>query len=292
MALSNNASICIVTFITSNLLVPGPISWGPEAVAINRAYAEAYGYQYHLYQNSLQPPGSPINWSPPMAAERVMRDHPDCEIVLSLDGDAVVNNFDISLEGLEERNMPDNVDMLLTCHKHQKTVSGNCFKCKCTWENAGGCNFMEEYEKDSDCGVNMGVFLVRTRNQGPELLNWWTTAGHGNCSWKSGNRIERKWNLQAQVCSNKLKNQYPQRIRVANARVMNMPSFYDPKTNQAKFKQFGSYKYNSRCFSSKVFVCHALGVRGGQGRDRKKMFAMHLNKYVIPWSIKRVEARE
>jgi hypothetical protein len=43
----------------------------------------------------------------------------------------------------------------------------------------------------------MGVFLVRNRNQGPELLNWWTSAGHGACTWTAGLRVERKWNLQA-----------------------------------------------------------------------------------------------
>ena len=217
--------------------------------------------------------------------------------MLALDGDAVVNNLRVRIEDVVAEHMPDHIDLLFTCHKHQHTADGDCLQCKCTRENGGGCDYLQEYEEDSDCGVNMGVFLVRNRNQGPQLLNWWTTAGHGACNWTAGNRVERKWNLQAQarywlpqagrrarqkkgealvtesgseacvmfqVCSNKLKNAFPQRIRVTSAEVMNMPSFFDPKTDRAKFKQNADYHYNSRCFTSKVNgpsqtdVCHAF----------------------------------
>jgi len=279
-----NASICLVTFITTNLLQPkGPTAWGPSAVAINKAYADVHGYSYHLYQQALQPDDAPVNWSPPIAAEKLLQTHPECEYVLALDGDAVVNNLRVRIEDVVAEHMPDHIDLLFTCHKHQHTADGDCLQCKCTRENGGGCDYLQEYEEDSDCGVNMGVFLVRNRNQGPQLLNWWTTAGHGACNWTAGNRVERKWNLQAQVCSNKLKNAFPQRIRVTSAEVMNMPSFFDPKTDRAKFKQNADYHYNSRCFTSKAFICHTLGVRGGGGRDRKRMFDLHYQHIVKPW---------
>lgn len=126
------------------------------------------------------------------------------------------------------------------------------------------------------------------------------------------------------MCSNKLKNEFPQRIRVTSAEVMNMPSFFDPSTNLAKFKQNADYRYNSRCFTSKVsalplptnqrsslcsvregtrpsslrlpcgglqaFICHTLGVRGGGGRDRKRMFDLHYKQTVVPW--KRYELKK
>ena len=70
-----NASICLVTFISTNLLQPqgGATVWGPSAVAINQAYSDVHGYQYHLYQQALQPDDAPINWSPPIAAERLLQ---------------------------------------------------------------------------------------------------------------------------------------------------------------------------------------------------------------------------
>ena len=69
-----NASICLVTFITTNLLQPkGPTAWGPSAVAINKAYADVHGYSYHLYQQALQPDDAPVNWSPPIAAEKLLQ---------------------------------------------------------------------------------------------------------------------------------------------------------------------------------------------------------------------------
>jgi len=276
------SGICILTFITSNLLGTGPRDWGRLAVNINRAYANERGYRFILYQNPLQPVTAPVNWSPPMAAYDLLRSDKNCSYVLSLDGDAVVNNFDVAIEKIVEDHMPPHIDVLFTCHYTQGDSTGVCHNCQCTRDTPKGtCDYLAEFERASNCGINMGVFLVRNNRHGRELLSWWANAGNGTCNWSGGTRVERKWNLQAQACSNKMKWLHPDRIRVVGARVMNTPSFYSPKTRVAKFVQNAGLGHNSQCFRAKKdFICHTLGVRGGEGRDRRIIFASHIRNYV------------
>jgi len=95
--------------------------------------------------------------------------------------------------------------------------------------------------------------------------------------------IERKWNLQAQACSNRLKQQFQERINVVSARVINTPAYFKHINGVAKLIQTASVRYNAKCFLSTDFICHTMGVRGGVGRDRRFIFEHHLHVCVASY---------
>mmetsp|Transcript_8443 Transcript_8443/g.16002 ORF Transcript_8443/g.16002 Transcript_8443/m.16002 type:complete len:152 (-) Transcript_8443:1852-2307(-) len=126
----NATSVCLITFVTSNLLDDSPTAWGRPAVEINRRYAAVHGYRFEVYSNSSQPVGAPIVWSPVFGVLSYMQRFPECEFVVSLDGDAVVNNYDILMNSIIQRHMPTGTDLLFTCHLVEHPQ--HCGACKCT----------------------------------------------------------------------------------------------------------------------------------------------------------------
>jgi len=134
---------------------------------------------------------------------------------------------------------------------------------------------MHEFQGNSHCGVNSGVYLLHNSPSSRNLMRWWAGAGEGRCSWTGDTKFEMKLNLAEQKCANRMKAIFPKSVNVVNAGVMNMPSWYDARKHDRSRsmlvvdKQVDNASHR-KCFDSNVFVCHTLGIRAP--RMRKRIF--------------------
>lgn len=284
-------TVCVVSLYTSSLLTQN--SWGAYAAEINLNWALSHGYKYAIFRKKLGNETSSILWTKPrLVLFMLEQGELECKWVFSIDGDAVVNKIERSIEGLQLKFLPDASlsqlrsteesvtgkefpEMLMTCHWHHGNM-GRCQKCMCfnlNDENAcSEAETMHEFERNSHCGVNSGVYLLHNSPSSREMMRWWAGAGKGSCSWDGDNKFEAKLDLAEQKCSNRMKAIFPRRINIVNAGVMNMPSWYSKGSGKAMLTvdKNAGFASHVKCFQTDVFVCHTLGLR--DPRTRRRIF--------------------
>lgn len=249
--------------------------------------------KYTIFRKKLGNESTSYMWTKPrMALFMLEQGELECQFVLNLDGDAVINNLHFEVQTLQRKYFSKtkdddklaNSDLLMTCHWHYG-LGGRCQNCRCFGLNekfkCSEAETLDEYQRNSHCGVNAGVYFVRNSPSSRDSLRWWAGAGEGSCSWTGDYKFEKKLNLAEQKCANRMKAVFPDRVNIVNARVMNTPSWFDVKKHTVSKSQLIADKHasvasHSKCFGSNVFVCHTLGVRAP--RARKAIFAKALSQ--------------
>eukprot|EP00316_Scyphosphaera_apsteinii_P020644 CAMPEP_0119330782 /NCGR_PEP_ID=MMETSP1333-20130426/79023_1 /TAXON_ID=418940 /ORGANISM="Scyphosphaera apsteinii, Strain RCC1455" /LENGTH=349 /DNA_ID=CAMNT_0007340237 /DNA_START=17 /DNA_END=1066 /DNA_ORIENTATION=+ len=277
--------VCVVSMYSQDLLQPG--AWGRYAMEMNLNWAFSHGYKFTIFQERLANPQQSYGWSLPRSVLFMLEQGPhECEWVFSMDGDAVVNNVTASVEPLIKQFFSGSAtQMLMTCHWHIG-LNGDCHNCRCTRarkvKHCSEKKTLFEYGRNSHCAPNMGVYIVKNTPKAWELMRWWAGAGGGRCSLRGDRASEKERGLGAQKCSLRLKARWPGLIDVVNARVMNMPAWFNehvhgmrviPLVPQPWIKSLAK---QMSCFESLVFICHALGFHNNI--DRTNIFRAVLEK--------------
>uniref|UniRef100_A0A7S0X989 Hexosyltransferase n=1 Tax=Mantoniella antarctica TaxID=81844 RepID=A0A7S0X989_9CHLO len=290
-------TVCVVSLYTYSLLSLD--SWGAYAAEINLNWALSRGYKYSIFRKQLGNRTHNILWTKPrLVLFMLEQGELECKWVFSIDGDAVVNDLLASIETLQLKFLPqaffaqapslkgmavrqDFPEILMSCHWHYGRM-GRCQKCKCfTSNDENACSeadSMSEFEGNSHCGINSGVYLLHNSGSSREMMRWWAGAGRGNCSWNGDNKFEAKLHLGEQKCSNRMKALFPKRINVVHAGIMNMPSWFSRTSgkNILTVDKKAVFSSHAKCFRTNVFVCHTLGLR--DPRLRRRMFKEILSR--------------
>jgi len=288
---------CVVSMYSADLLKRG--AWGRYAAENNLNWALSHGYKYSIFRERLANKTVSFGWSLPRSALFMLEQgEEECEFVFSIDGDAVINNYKMTIASLKYRFLQPvgslSPMILMACHWHQGKHDG-CHNCKCNTRAfiSKDCSedlVMKEFELNSHCGVNMGVYLLRNSAQTREIMRWWAGAGAGHCDWQGDTKFERKHNLAEQKCAVRMKAKWPALIDVVHAGILNMPSWYDNRRKQVKLQVGDKNAKMDACFRSGVFICHTLGLREPQ--LRRKIFGKHLlqrRAMLSAWSVEHQE---
>eukprot|EP00316_Scyphosphaera_apsteinii_P001822 CAMPEP_0119325752 /NCGR_PEP_ID=MMETSP1333-20130426/66638_1 /TAXON_ID=418940 /ORGANISM="Scyphosphaera apsteinii, Strain RCC1455" /LENGTH=292 /DNA_ID=CAMNT_0007333839 /DNA_START=69 /DNA_END=944 /DNA_ORIENTATION=- len=228
--------VCVVSMYTPELLLQG--AWGRYAMEINLNWARLHGYKFTVFQQRLIRPAWSLPWSLPRSALFMLEQgQRECEWVFSMDGDAAVNNATSSVEDLIEQYFTGTpTQLLISCHWHVGE-HGNCHTCRCnrakprTGTHCSEKQMLFEYGRNGHCAANMGVYLVKNTPEGRELMRWWVGAGDGACNLRGDKKIEVENGLGAQKCLLYMKAKWPELVDVVNARVMNMPAWFNEKVH-------------------------------------------------------------
>mmetsp|Transcript_1283 Transcript_1283/g.2989 ORF Transcript_1283/g.2989 Transcript_1283/m.2989 type:complete len:425 (+) Transcript_1283:241-1515(+) len=291
----SSPATCVVSMYSRDLLKPK--MWGRYAAEINLNWALSQGHKYAIFRDRMANSTVSFGWSLPRAALFMLEqgEH-ECAYVFSIDGDAVVNNYKITVDTLTSTYLKA-IDgaavapkILMACHWHHGK-DGACNTCKCSTRASAtkSCSeevAMKEFVTNSHCGVNMGVYLLQNSAQTRMVMRWWAGAGAGKCDWQGDSKFEKKQNLAEQKCAVRMKAKWPQLVDVVHAGVINMPSWYDSRRRQMKLQVGDKNVKMDACFKSKtVFICHTMGLRDPS--LRRRIFERELrqkHKSLVEWS--------
>ena len=244
--------VCVTSVLSSDLLEPG--RYGAAAVEMNANWAVAQGYKYRLFTRRLAPEHLPFVWSGPMAVERMLHeDEGDCEYVLWLDGDAIVNapSRTVERELIEPFMLPRSDQLssssrdgssstrdgsplfLLGCHLPfgDGRLGESCSRCRClrateasSWPCRGQDARLRQWH-ETMCSLNSGVYLVRNTPRSRAMMRSWVLGhiGRKRCDM-------RKRFLAEQECFSQLwQHSWAAAglVDVVSARVLNTPSWFD-----------------------------------------------------------------
>lgn len=288
---------CVVSMYSANLLRVG--EWGRYAAENNLNWALSHGYKFSIFRNRLVNETLSFGWSLPRSAMFMLEQgERECAYVFSLDGDAVINNHKHAIASLiaEYLHPEYGSKILMACHWHYGR-QGRCQNCECntrtslTAVNCSEENVLIEFQGNTHCGVNIGVYLLQNSAHTLKMMRWWAGAGEGNCDWQGDDKFERKHNLAEQKCAVRMKARWPTSVEVVHAGVLNMPSWFDKRRKQFKLQVGDTRAPMDACFSTRVFICHTLGLR--VPHLRKKIFERHLRRRrakLSAWSKQRNES--
>ena len=244
--------VCVTSVLSSDLLEPG--RYGAAAVEMNANWAVAKGYKYRLFTRRLAPQHLPFVWSGPMAVERMLHeDEGDCEYVLWLDGDALVNapSRTVERELIEPFMLPRSAHLnsssrdgssstrdggplfLMGCHLPfgDGRLGESCSRCRClraseasSWPCRGQDARLRQWH-ETMCSLNSGVYLVRNTLRSRAMMRSWVLGhiGRKRCDM-------RKRYLAEQECFSQLwQHSWAAEglVDVVSARVLNTPSWFD-----------------------------------------------------------------
>ena len=285
------AKICVVSMLSSDLLKP--TEWGAFTAEVNVNWALAHGYKFAMFRQRLTNMSLAYTWSKPRAVLFALEQgEGECAWVFQLDGDAVVNRLNHTVEALitQLKMGGDNAAQLaLTCHSNLGR-GDNCQACRClrASERCRPGDVEREFKRSISSGTcipNTGGYLVRNSEVSRAMFRWWAGGGEGRCHWRARPHHPVAMQFPEQYCSQWLKARWPHLVDIVNNRVMNTHSWFDPTTRRgpAVFPVWNLQNLTG-CMRSDSFICHAWGMTDWWCRHsrlcvlttRRDIFSQHL----------------
>jgi len=223
-------SVCVVSRMTRDLL--GPRAYGAAALEVNANWALAHGHMFIIFFARLAPHNVSFTWTNPRSTLFALQHRREtCAWVMHMDADAVINDVALSAVDFLHTNAALETHVLFSCHLPFSTtnVASDCGGCPCSRvrhaANAGLCPAMPKsragrvssnptsayMKRQPGCSPNVGVYFVRNSPLGRRMVSWWAKAGDGECDWRS----------TEQICTRRLKANWPQHVDIVNSALMN-----------------------------------------------------------------------
>lgn len=226
----SDPSVCIVSRISQDLL--NPQAYGDAAIEVNANWALAHGHVFIVFFARLAPNNVSFTWTNPRSALFALQHGPDvCAWVMHMDADAVVNDVALSAAAFINMNAGRETHLIFACHFpfSATNVTSDCALCSCgsarSADNQSLCPAMPgskagrmssnpisaQMKRNPGCNPNVGVYFVRNSPLGQRMVGWWAKAGDGECDWRS----------TEQICTRRLKANWPRHVDIVNSALMN-----------------------------------------------------------------------